>query len=83
VIIIGATIILLLFFNEDASISRNLEYQKKITELKEEIRLCNDSAEYYRKKREDIEQQDAALEHVAREQYHMQKPTEDVYIIVD
>lgn len=83
VVIVGATVVLLLFFNEDTSLSRNMEYQKKITELKEEIKLCNDSANFYKEKREAIEKGDAALEHVAREQYHMQKPTEDVYIITD
>ncbi len=82
VVIVCATVVLLLFFNEDTSLTRNMEYQHRISELKEEIRLCKDSARYYREKREAIEKGDAALEQVAREQYRMQRPTEDVYVIV-
>lgn len=83
VVIVGALVVLLLFVNEDASLSRNIEYQKKISELKVRIRESEDSAAYYRERREAILNGVDALEYVAREQYHMQRPTEDVFIIVD
>lgn len=81
VLIIGALVITLLFFNEDASIKLNLEYEKEINELKREIKNNEDSAAYYRAKREALLTDKEALEHLAREQYGMQRPTEDVYII--
>lgn len=59
----------------------NVEYQNRINELEREIKLNKDSAEYYRARRHAIEDGTADLEEVAREQFHMQKPTEDVYII--
>lgn len=80
-IVIGSLVVLVLFFNEDTSVELNLQYQKEINRLKKEISLNLDSAEYYKQRRLAIEHGDAYLEHIAREQYRMQKPTEDVYII--
>ena len=76
-------IVLLLFINEGTSLSRNIEYQKRISELKAEIKQCNDSAAYYKEKKEAILRGGAPLEYVAREQYHMQRPTEDVFLIIE
>lgn len=81
VILIGTLVVLLLFLNEETSISRNLEYEKQINAIKAEIELNRDSAAYYRSRREAILNSSADLEYLAREQYHMQRPTEDVYII--
>lgn len=81
VILIGTLVVLLLFFNEETSISRNLEYEKQINAIKAQIELNRDSAAYYRSRREAILNSSSDLEYLAREQYHMQRPTEDVYII--
>lgn len=81
VLIIGSLVILLLVFNEDASVKLNMEYQNRINELEREIKLNKDSAAYYRERRHSIEQGTADLEQVAREQFHMQKPTEDVFLV--
>lgn len=81
VLIIGALVVLLLWLNEDTSVERNMEYQARINELQREIKLNQDSAAYYRNRRHAIESGAADLEAVAREQFHMQRPTEDVYII--
>ncbi|MGM9817283.1 MAG: septum formation initiator family protein [Lepagella sp.] len=81
VIAIGALVITLLYLNDDASWKSNMEYQSQIKELKEKIQSCNDSAEYYRARREQLITGTEQLEQIAREEYHMQKPTEDVYII--
>lgn len=81
VLLIGSIVVLLLFLNEDASVSLNMEYERQINEIKAEIKLNKDSAAFYRSRRESILQGTADLEYLAREQYHMQRPTEDVYII--
>lgn len=79
--IVGGASILLLFFNEDTSMKLNLKYQDEIKRLKKEIRQCNDSAEWYRSRREALYIGTEELEHVVREQYHMQRPSEDIYLL--
>ncbi len=80
-LIVGTVVILLLFFNEETSLSLNMKYDNEIRDLKSEIKSNIDSAEYYRAKREAILSGTQDLEAIAREQYHMQRPTEDVYVI--
>ncbi|MBD5371113.1 MAG: hypothetical protein HDR80_08230 [Bacteroides sp.] len=81
VLIIGTLVVMLLFFNEETSVKLNMEYQNRINELQREIKLNEDSAAYYRARREAIELGKADLEQVAREQFHMQRPTEDVFLV--
>lgn len=81
VIAIGSLVIALLFLNEDASWEHNLEYQEQIKALNEQIKMNNDSAEYYRQQREKLLTGTEELEQIAREEYHMQKATEDIYLI--
>lgn len=81
IIVIGTVIVLLLYFNEDTSLTLNMEYEKRIAELKQEIRLNRDSTEYYRTHRRAIQSGEADLEYMAREHFRMQRPTEDVFII--
>lgn len=81
VIIIGGLLVALLYFNEETSVKLNMEYQNRINELQREIKMNQDSAEYYRHRRHAIESGQADLEEVAREQFHMQRPSEDVYLI--
>ena len=83
VLVIGTLVVLLLFFNEETSFKLNMEYQTRINELHQAIELNEDSAAYYRARREAIENGKADLEHIAREQFHRQRPTEDVFIIKD
>ncbi len=73
--------VLLLFFNEDTSMKLNMQYQEEIRTLTREIQECRDSAAWYRSRREALETGTEELEHIAREEYHMQKPTEDVFLI--
>lgn len=72
---------MLLFFNEDTSVSLNMEYDREIYRLTEAIDMERDSAAFYRRQREDLLHDNADLEHIARERFHMQKPTEDVFIL--
>ncbi len=81
VIAIGSLVIALLFLNEDASWEHNMEYQEQIKALNEEIKTRNDSAEYYRVQRQQLLTGTEELEQLAREEYRMQKATEDVFII--
>lgn len=81
VIAIGALVIALLFFNEDASWEHNMQYQEEIKSLNEQIKICNDSAAYYHEQYEKLLTGTEELEQLAREEYRMQKPTEDVYVI--
>lgn len=80
---ICSIIVVLLFLNDDTSVSRNMEYDHQITQMKAEIKANNDSAQYYRQRYEDLLSKKSDLEHVAREQFHMQRATEDVYCIKD
>lgn len=59
----------------------NMQYQEEIKDLKRKIKECEDSAEWYRSRREALYINPEDLEHVVREQYHMQRSTEDVYLI--
>lgn len=80
-LLIGSVVVLVLFFNEDTSLKLNMQYEEEIRQLRSEIKVCKDSAEWYRSRREALETGNDELEHIAREEYHMQRPTEDVYVI--
>lgn len=80
-LLIMAVVLSALFMNDEASITQNYENQKEIKALRAEIKLNKDSAEYYRRKRAELERGAVALEYIAREQYGMKRPSEDVYII--
>lgn len=81
VIVVGGLVVMVLFFNDETSMQLNMQYQSRINELNAEIKLNRDSAAYYKAKREAIVKGTESLEHIAREQYLMQRPTEDVYIL--
>ncbi len=53
-----------------------------IATLNRQINIARDSAEYYRRAREALMTDAEDLEVVARENYNMQRPSEDVYILV-
>ncbi|MDD6227527.1 MAG: septum formation initiator family protein [Bacteroidales bacterium] len=80
-LLIGGLVIALLFFNEDTSWKNNMEYQGQIKALQEQIDACNDSADWFRYRREKLLNGNEELEQIAREEYHMQKPTEDVFLL--
>ena len=80
-IIIGSIVVMLLFFNDETSLALNMEYEREINRLSLEIKENRDSAAFYRRQRESLIHNSEDLEHIARERFHMQKPTEDVYIL--
>ncbi len=81
-LIIGVFFIGLLLLNDDASFSQSMIFEKEIVRLKKEIKENKDSAAYYRNRRLAIERGDEALEFIAREQYHMKRPPEDFFLLV-
>lgn len=81
VILLGAGVVCLLVFNEQTSHKKTKELRGQIATLKQEIKEANDSADYYTAAREQLLTDAESLEHVARERYGFQQPTEDVYII--
>ena len=66
-IIVVVFVVIVLFFNEN-SILKSMEYNRQITDLKEEIQSNRDT---------DPE----TMERIVRERYHMQRENEDVYIV--
>ncbi len=80
-LLIGALFVGILLLNDDASFSQSMQFEQEIIRLKKEIKECHDSAEYYRSRGVAIERGDDALEFLAREQYHMKRPSEDVFIL--
>ena len=54
--------------------------QAEIDRLTEEIKENTDTMQYYRKLNAELSVNPEALERIVREQYHMQRPGEDVYV---
>ena len=79
-IMIATVIVVVLFLNEETSVKTNMQYEAQINELEAKIQTNKDSAQYYRTHRLAIENGEGDLERLARERYHMQRPTEDVFI---
>ena len=79
-IIVMAFILIVLFFN-DNSIVKSIDYNRQITELKQEIKANRDTLEYYKALNHSLDTDPETMERIVREQYHMQRENEDVYII--
>lgn len=70
----------ILFFT-DTSIQATYHYEHQAELLQNEIKLENDTLEYYRHLSHQLASDPGTVEKEAREQYHMQRPHEDVYIV--
>lgn len=81
VILVGSLMVVLLLVNDETSVQQNMEYQRQINELSDAIAECRDSAAFYRRQRESLIHGTSNLEHLAREKFHMQRPSEDVFIL--
>ena len=78
-LVIAGALVYVLFFN-DNSILNHYQYEGEIDRLKAEIKVNRDSLEYYRAMNSRLDTDREAMEQIVREQYHMQRPNEDVYI---
>lgn len=75
-VVIGA---LVLFFNEN-SLMRTMEQERRIDELQTRIQDATDTLEYYRALNRSLNTDRETMERIVREQHHMQRPDEDVYL---
>ncbi len=78
-IVVVAFVFFVLFFN-DNSILQSFEYNRQIQELKDEIRSNEDTLRYYQELNDRLDTDPETMERIVREQYHMQRPSEDVYV---
>lgn len=79
-LVIAGALVYVLFFN-DNSILNHYQYEGEIDRLKAEIKVNRDSLEYYRAMNSRLDTDREAMEQIVREQYHMQRPNEYVYIV--
>lgn len=78
-LIAAAYVAFVLFFN-DNSYFQSVEYQHQIDSLRAEIKENTDTMQYYRALNRSLDTDPVTLERVVREEYHMKRPNEDVYI---
>lgn len=78
-LLVVAFVLFVLFFN-DNSIMKSYQYNREIERLKAEIKTNEDSLAHYLRLNRSLETDPATMERIVREQYHMQRPGEDVYV---
>lgn len=78
-LIVVAYLAFLLFFNEN-SMMKSIDLDRTIDSLRTEIRVNQDSLEYYKALNNRLSTSPEEMERVAREQYNMNRPDEDVYV---
>ena len=77
IIVVSAVVILFVQENNIFVIQR---YNNEIRELKHEIARVQDTTEYYKRKTLELNTSREELERISREQYRMQRESEDVFI---
>lgn len=70
----------LFFFNEN-SFMQSYRYNQQIEALKAEIQQNRDTMEYYESLNNLLNTDPETMEKIVREHYHMQRTSEDVYIV--
>ncbi len=78
-IVVLAFMAFVLFFN-DNSVSKSYEYAAEIRKLEERISQYEDTLRHYQELNRRLDSDPQELERIVREHYHMQRPSEDVYI---
>ena len=73
-------VIFILFIDENSCIQR-VRYDRQINDLRQQIAAQNDTTDYYNRQIERLKTDKNEVEQIAREQYYMSKPSEDIYII--
>ena len=79
VLMVGVLAYIMLF--SDNSVIDNYRYQMEIDKLRTEIKECTDSIVYYENLNRRLRTDPATMERIVREQYHMQRTNEDIYIV--
>lgn len=67
------------FFNDNSFIKVR-SYDEQINMLNEEIKENQDTLDYYNNLNRRLDTDRVTMERIVREQYHMQRTNEDVYI---
>lgn len=78
--VITVALVYVLFFN-DNSILNHYQYEAEIEDLRAAIKANKDSLDYYREMNSRLDTDREAMEQIVREQYHMQRPNEDIYLV--
>ena len=71
----------LAIFIDEISCIQRIKYDAEINDLRKQIAAQNDTTEYYNRRIEELKTDKNIIEQVAREQYLMSKPNEDIYLI--
>lgn len=79
--ILGVGIMVFITFFNENNVMRYYEYDSQIEQLRLEIKQNEDTLNYYADLNNRLSTDRATLEKIVREQYHMQRPNEDVYLI--
>lgn len=79
-IIVVGLIVYVTGFNDNSFVNIH-RYKQQIKELKAEIKENRDTLEYYETLNKRLDTDPVTMERIVREQYHMQRSGEDVYII--
>lgn len=74
-------IIFIIFIDENKFRIQRIKYDAEINDLRKQIAAQNDTTEYYNRRIEELKTDKNIIEQVAREQYLMSKPNEDIYLI--
>ncbi len=78
-LIVVAFVAYVLFFNEN-SVMQSMDYAAEIRSLQNKIAQCEDTLRHYEQLNRRLDSNPEELERIVREHYHMQRPSEDVYI---
>lgn len=76
--VVGA-IIFVLFFNGN-SVRTSYYHEQQIEQLRQRIKDSRDTLNHYRQLNSSLRTDPQTMERIVREQYHMQRPNEDIYI---
>ena len=80
-LLVAVGLIVYILFFSDNSVSETYMYDRQIASLNMAIRQAGDSLDYYRNLEQRLNTDPAAMEQVVRENYHMQRPDEDVFVV--
>ena len=72
----------IIFFDENSIVS-HVKSKRQLNELKQQKEYYQERIVSDRQKLEDLNKGKKELEKFAREQYHMSKPDEDVFIVIE
>lgn len=74
-----AVLVYLMFFTENNAMA-NYDQDRRNDSLRNEIKLEKDSMAYYMHMNRLLTTDRGTMEQIVREQFHMQRPNEDVYL---